>query len=133
MRDYLSRQVGTTETVTAEIVQLSIPGMAGRRRASTPKQYRDDLKRRTREARERAGIKREELIDLLSARAGVKVNLEAYKKWETRNPIPHNMIIPFCEITGTDPYELLTGEPFRIGRSREPAVALPFSRTKAAG
>lgn len=119
--------------MTAEIVQLTIPGMAGRRRATTPKQYRDDLNRRTRSAREDAGLSREDLVEMLSARAGVKVNLEAYKKWETRNPIPHNMIIPFCEITGMDPYELLTGEPFRIGRSKGPAVAIPFPRTKAAG
>lgn len=72
---------------------------------------------RTKAARVMAGMTREEVIEQLSDRTGQKVDLQRYKKWETRSPIPHQFIIPFCEITGSDPWMLLTGTPFRLGKS----------------
>jgi hypothetical protein len=93
--------------------------MAGKRRPSTPKQYKDDLLKRTRSASTMSGLTREQIIAELTARTGHKLSLETYKKWETRTPMPHMWIIPFCDVTQTDPYMLLTGVPFRIGRTGE--------------
>lgn len=64
-----------------------------------------------------SGLSREEVIEQISDRTGQEVRLPTYKKWETRTPIPHMFIIPFCEITGSDPWMLLTGIPFRLGKS----------------
>jgi len=90
--------------------------MAGRRRPSSPKQYREDLLKRTEGARRMSGKSREQVVEELCALSGTKIKPATYKKWETRTPLPHHLIIPFCEITGADPYLLLTGTPFRLGR-----------------
>lgn len=66
-----------------------------------------------------SGLSREELVAQLSEITGQAVTMAAYKKWETRTLLPHQFIIAFCDITGTDPYMLLTGTPFRIGRKFE--------------
>jgi hypothetical protein len=122
-RDYLSRAIGTRELFSAYVRQLTILGMAGRRRPSTPKQYREELLRRTESARLVAGLSREQVVEELSRLSGTKVKLATYKKWETRTPLPHHLIIPFCDITGADPYMLLTGQPFRLGRSASPRAS----------
>lgn len=72
---------------------------------------------RTKAARLTSGLSREQVIEQLSDRTSQKIDLQRYKKWETRSPIPHQFIIPFCEITGSDPWMLLTGTPFRLGKS----------------
>lgn len=102
---------------SGQIVQLTIPGMAGKRRPSSPSKYRDALLARTIFAREEAGLSREEMVAQLSELSGTTIKPDTYKKWETRTPIPHHLIIPFCEITGSDPWMLLTGVPFKLGRS----------------
>jgi len=63
-----------------------------------------------------SGKTREQVIEEMAQIAGVKIKLDTYKKWETRTPLPHHLIIAFCEVTGADPYLLLTGTPFRLGR-----------------
>lgn len=113
--------------MTAEVIQLTIPGMTGRRRPSSPAQYRKELIARTEAARVVSGMSREEVINQLSARTGQKVQLATYKKWETRTPIPHFFLIPFCDVTGADPYMLLTGQPFRLGRHTPTAGHLQSS------
>lgn len=117
--------------MTFQMAQLNILRMAGKRRPSTPKQYRDDLLKRTASARLMAGLSREQLIEELSERSGLSISLETYKKWETRSFIPYNLIIPFCEVTGIDPYLLLTGTPFRIGRDSLEERRLPFPKARA--
>lgn len=106
--------------MSAQVVQLTIPGMAGKRRPSSPRQYREALLARTMKAREEAKLTREEMVERLSELSGTTIKPDTYKKWETRTPIPHHLIIPFCEITGSDPWELLTGTPFRLGRPITP-------------
>jgi hypothetical protein len=101
--------------------------MAGKRRPSSPKQFKDELLKRTQSARVMSGMDRDGVVEALVRRTGQKLTVETYKKWETRTPIPHMWIIPFCDIVHTDPYMLLTGVPFRIGRSGE-EIARPLER-----
>lgn len=61
-------------------------------------------------------MSREDVIAALEERTGLRIKLATYKKWETRTLLPHHLIIPFCEVTGADPYMILTGVPFRLGR-----------------
>jgi hypothetical protein len=101
----------------AEITILRVPG---KRKASTPRQYRDAFIARTKSARLMSGKDRGQVIAELGERAGVKITLDTYKKWETRTLLPHHLIIPFCQVTELDPYLLLTGSPFRLGRHPPP-------------
>lgn len=39
------------------------------------------------------------------------IDRETYKQYETRTPLPHDMIPPFLELTGHDPWFLFTGRP----------------------
>jgi hypothetical protein len=114
--------------MTSFTSQLNIWGMPGSRRSTTPKEFRDGVIRRTREAREAAHMDRKDVADAL------EITVENYKKFETRSAIALHLLIPFCRLTGADPYELLTGEPFRIGREAKPkSVPAPFlSRRKVA-
>lgn len=114
----------------AEIVQLTIPGVSGRRKPSTPKQYREEFLRRTESARLVSGLSREELVERLAEASGSRIKLDTYKRWETRTLMPHHLIIPFCDITGADPYMLLTGQPFKLGRT--PANRPPTPAKNAA-
>lgn len=83
--------------------------------------------KRTQSARVMSGMDRDAIVESLVQRTGQKLTVATYKKWETRTPIPHMWIIPFCDIVQTDPYMLLTGVPFRIGRSTE-GIARPLER-----
>lgn len=114
--------------MTGTLIQLMIPGMAARI-MSTPAQYKKDILKRTESCRIASTLSREDVIEALHRRTGQKLKLETYKKWETRTPIPHAFIIPFCEVVGADPYFLLTGKPFKLGRL--PAVSSAETRNAA--
>lgn len=86
------------------------------RQMSSPAQYRKDLIKRTEACRIASQLSREEISQMLSTRTGQSLRVETYKKWELRTPIPHFFLIPFCEITEADPYFLLTGKPFKLGK-----------------
>jgi hypothetical protein len=101
--------------VTAQIIQLSIAGMTNRQ-MSSPAQYRKDLIKRTEACRIASELSREEVVFALAEKTGQKLKAETYKKWELRTPIPHFFLIPFCEIVGADPWFLLTGKPFKLGK-----------------
>jgi hypothetical protein len=79
-----------------------------------------------------SALTREEVIALLSTRTGQKVELQTYKKWETRTPIPHMFIMPFCEIVGADPWMLLTGSPFKLGKTMPLGEVQQSSKRNAA-
>ncbi len=96
--------------MTATILQMSIWGVTARRRPSTPKQYRDAFIERVKSARIMSTKSKQAIADEL------KVPLDTYRTWEKRTLLPHHMIIPFCEATGTDPWMILTGHPFELGR-----------------
>lgn len=90
--------------------------MAAARRPRSPAQYLKDLLHRTQKARELAGIERPDMVARLRERTGYDITVDQYKKWETRTPLPHFCIIPFCEITGVDPWLLLTGKPLMLSK-----------------
>jgi transcriptional regulator with XRE-family HTH domain len=87
-----------------------------KRKMSTPAQHKKGILERTKFLREQSGLTREEIVREFAAHAGAFISIETYKKYETRTPIPHSLIIAFCEIVGGDPYFLLTGGPFRLGK-----------------
>lgn len=105
--------------MTAVIIQLMMAVMVSRQ-MSSPAQYRKDLIKRTEACRIASGLTREELVRELSRYTGQRLNVGTYKKWELRTPIPHFFLIPFCEIVEADPWFLLTGRPFKLGKSPTP-------------
>lgn len=106
--------------MTGLVIQLNILGMTGRRKASTPSQYRKEFAERVKAARVLSTKTQGEIADEL----GVKLN--TYQTWETRALLPHQHIVPFCRATGTDIFQLLTGIPFDLGQ------ALVSKRSRAA-
>jgi len=72
-------------------------------RAVADKTYGRNLGRRLQVAREAHGATREQLAKMLS------IEIERYKKWETRGPVPTRFIAPICDILDCDIYWLLTG------------------------
>lgn len=109
--------------MTGIVVQLNILGVTGNRTVSTPGPWRTAFIKRVKRARETAQppMSREELVEALAAKVGKEVNLERYKRYETRSLLPHHWIIPFCEVTGMDPWELLSGHPFDLRRTLQAA------------
>lgn len=109
--------------MTGLVVQLNILGVTGNRTVTTPKAWRTAFIKRVKHARETAQppLSREDLVERLVAKIGPEVNLERYKRYETRSLLPHHWIIPFCEITAMDPWELLSGRPFDLRRTLQAA------------
>lgn len=109
--------------MTAIVVQLNILGVTGNRKVTTPASWRRAFIKRVKGARESAQppLSRLELVEQLALKVGPEVNLERYKRYETRALLPHHWIIPFCEVTGTDPWELFSGHPFSLRRTLQAA------------
>lgn len=101
--------------MTAVVLQLNMPGMASPgRRPSTPKEYKNGFIRRTKAAREAARISHIEIAAALTQRVHRPVVADTYRKYEKDTLLPHDLIVPFCEVTGANLYELLTGAPFKL-------------------
>lgn len=101
-------------TATAE--QITIWGMPKPgRRPGTPSQFRDTFVARTRRARMKKYSSLSTIAEDLSHAAGRRIEPDTYRKWEKDSLLPHDLIIHFCELTETDPWELLTGSPFDLG------------------
>lgn len=111
LTDYLSVQAGTEKQVTPLFRQLTMLDMKGTRKASTPRQWRDDFISRVKAARIVSGKKPVEIA------AALGVNLDTYNRWESRALLPHHLVMDFCKITGADPVMLLTGAPFDLGKA----------------
>lgn len=90
---------------------MTILAMVGRRKASTPSQYRKEFISRVKSARVMSG----KSPSALAAALGVKLN--TYHTWEVRALLPHQHLVPFCQETGTDLVFLLTGAPFDLGQA----------------
>ncbi len=58
---------------------------------------------RTKSAREAAGKTQAEMAELMGTMQGT------YKMWETRTPLPHHLILTFCELCQVDLDWLFTG------------------------
>lgn len=100
--------------MTGLVVQLSMLGMSGRRKVSTPSQYRKEFAERVKAARITSRRTQSQIANEL----GVKLN--TYQTWEGRTLMPHQHLIPFCYLTRTDAYFLLTGVPFNLGQALPP-------------
>jgi hypothetical protein len=101
----------TEKQVTPLFRQLTMLGMKGQRKASTPSVWREEFIQRVRAARIASKKKPIEVASELV------VTLDTYNRWETRALLPHHLIVPFCRITGADPMELMTGVPFDLGKA----------------
>ena len=66
-----------------------------------PKVFKNAVYERVRAARIAAGLSHEDVAYALS------MSLDAVKRWESRSLIPHDKIIPFCQITNISPDVLL--------------------------
>ncbi len=106
--------------MTGYCEQLILPGVRNPkgpgRRPSTPSEYWAGLFARVKAARESSGLSQAQIARLLTDRVGREIAPDTYRKWEGESGMPHDVIVPFSYITGTDVYELLSGEPYRIGK-----------------
>lgn len=102
-------------------MQMTIPGMANRgRRQGTSASIRTAIIGRTKEARRRSGLSQEEMAKALTEASGRHISPDTYRKWEKAALLPHDLLVPFCDIARCDMFELLTGVPFTLG-GRGPA------------
>lgn len=109
--------------MTGQIIQLMIPGMSKPgRRPSSPSEYRRAFIERVRKARNDARLDHKQMAEALTEAVGRAIAADSYRKWESSNLLPHDLIVPFCEITGADLHELLTGHPFKLRLSRHRAA-----------
>jgi hypothetical protein len=94
------------------------------KRPSTPSEYRIEFIGRVKKARESAkpALTYEQMADALSHAVNRPIRADSYRKWESENMLPHDLIVPFCEITGADLFELLTGTPFKLRLGRRSAA-----------
>lgn len=100
--------------MTGNVLQFSLLGVTGRRKVSTPSQYRKEFSERVKAARITSRKTQSQIADEL----GVKLN--TYQTWEGRTLMPHQHLIPFCYATRSDAYFLLTGVPFSLGQAVPP-------------
>jgi hypothetical protein len=78
------------------------------RRVATPAEFKTALSRRVKFARENAGLDLGEIAAKLTKQIGREISADTYRKWEgLESSIPHDAILPFCDITKTHPYLLL--------------------------
>ncbi len=91
-----------------------MPGMSNPgRRPGTPAEYREAILTRTKERREAAGLSLAGIAQRLTEACHRPISADTYRKWETESLIPHDVILPFCDITRTHPFELLASVPFQ--------------------
>lgn len=72
-------------------------------RDHTPADFFQGFYARVRAARIARGLTQAEMAQALS------IGSEAYRAYEKRTPLPHNLIIPFARITGVEIEYLFTG------------------------
>lgn len=94
----------TTAFQLPNIAGMTKPG----RRVATPAEFKAALARRVRYARELAGLESAEIARRLTKEIGREISPDTYRKWETTaSSIPHDAILPFCDVTKTHPFQLL--------------------------
>lgn len=106
--DKLSPQHRTSHPVLCGLMASRLRGV---RKRSTPASFRREFCERVRAARVTSSKTAQEVAEYLG------VPKDTYLRWESRALLPHHLIAPFCEITRTDIYRLLTGEPFDLGEA----------------
>jgi hypothetical protein len=100
--------------VTGIVIQLTMVGMAPKpgRRIGTPSEFRDALMERVRAGREKLGWDFPKMAEELSRRVGRPISAGTYRKWESEAMIPHDVILPFCDLIAVHPFEFLAQPPF---------------------
>ena len=63
--------------------------------------------RRTRQGRESLGWSHAQMAAKLSELVGRHIAADSYRKWETDAMMPHDVILPFCDLIKVHPYEFL--------------------------
>jgi hypothetical protein len=104
-------QDGNIFPVTAGPVLATISWMGTSttgRRGTTPSEFSAQLAARIKAAREKVGLSRPAIAELLSRAVGREIRADTYRKWETvESTIAVDAILPFCDITRTHVLELL--------------------------
>jgi hypothetical protein len=77
------------------------------RRIGTPSQYRLAIMKRTREGREGLGWNLTQMAAELTKLVGRPISADSYRKWETDAMMPHDVILPFCDLIGVHPFVFL--------------------------
>lgn len=107
------------------------PGMAQQgkpgRRPSIPEADRLAICARTKKWREDAKLSQGKIAEQLNKWVEREITADTYRQWEETSLLPHDLIIPFCYITGADPFRLLSGEPYRVAN----VVPFPTGKRKA--
>jgi len=75
-----------------------------KKRKKSPKKYKNEFCLRLRVIRESCGYTQEEFAKLLG------ISRDTYSKYEYRSLLPHHLIPVVCELSGHDPWFLLTGK-----------------------
>ena len=70
---------------------------------------------RVKSARITAGLEHDQVAEALG------MSEDAVRRWESRSLIPHDMIVPFCDLTGAKP-EILLAPPKREKRPSLTAI-----------
>jgi hypothetical protein len=63
-----------------------------------------------------------EIARLLGGLVGIPVEPNTYLRYETRTPLPLELLLPFCRITGAHIEELLDYEKQSVERDKDPAA-----------
>lgn len=112
----------TAEACTGTLIVMVEKGKPGRRKA-TPTEYQDAIRLRLKNARK--GRSHKEMGRLLTERMGRTIIGDTYRRWETHSNLPLDAIMPFCDITHANIYELLgrvtDQELEEIKKTRKPA------------
>lgn len=75
-----------------------------RTRETTPTEYREAFVARVKSARVALGMSQQQMADALG------IPQDHYKHFEGRSVMPTHLVAKFCEITGMDPWYMLTGQ-----------------------
>lgn len=100
--DYLSKLASTDCPVRRDGQSVTILGLM------TPTEFRKAFVGRVRQIRESLGWSPTHMAEMMN------VEIESWRKYEKRTPLPHHLIPKFCLLTGVDVWYLFTGE--RVGK-----------------
>ena len=91
----------------------------------TRDEHKNAIAARMRQAREAAGLTCAEIAD------GLQINPAAYHKYETRSPLPIDLLSRFCLITHSDVEMILNGRVRPKAKKRATsATVTPMTRFK---
>jgi hypothetical protein len=88
------------------LFDMAIEGKPGRR-PGTPAEFQEALKLRLKGGRESARLDLAQMAAELSARVGRPITADTYRKWESESLIPHDAILPACDIMEVHVFKFL--------------------------